>query len=79
MEYVAVFTFASVYQALRAEKMVNKAGVSVELISVPRVLSSSCQGLGLSVPPELRERVVAILMETGILFEKNVVLSREEL
>ncbi|MEM5768898.1 MAG: DUF3343 domain-containing protein [Bacillota bacterium] len=79
MEKAGVFTFASVYLALRAEKVVQQAGVPGELIAVPRVLSSSCQGLGLSVPPELRERVAALLRETGILFEKNVLLSRAEL
>lgn len=79
MEKVGVFTFASVYLALRAEKVIKQAGVPGELIAVPRVLSSSCQGLGLSVPPDLRERVAAMLMETRILFEKNILLSREDL
>lgn len=79
MEKVGIFTFASVYLALRAEKVLKQAGVPGELIAVPRVLSSSCQGLGLSVPPELRERVAAILRETSICFEKNVVLSRDDL
>lgn len=76
---VGVFTFASVYHALRAEKMVAGAGISAKLIPVPRVLTSCCHGLGLCVLPENREQAAKLLEQAGIVCEKNVLLSVGEL
>lgn len=79
MRQVAVFTFASVYHALRAEKIVGDKGFSVKMVPVPRILSSCCQGLGLCVMPECREQAAKALEQAGLSYEKNVLLSVEEL
>lgn len=79
MGQVGVFTFGSVHHALRAEKIITAEGISAKLMPVPRVLTSCCNGLGLCIKPEEREQTATILQQAGIPWEKQVVLSVEEL
>lgn len=79
MGQVGVYTFASVYHALRAEKILSDAGVSAKLMPVPRILTSCCHGLGLCVSPDEREQVTNILAQADIAYEKNVLLDATEL
>jgi uncharacterized SAM-binding protein YcdF (DUF218 family) len=41
----SVITFASVYHAFRAKRLLQSGGIEVELIPIPRHLSGSCEGL----------------------------------
>jgi hypothetical protein len=79
MEQVGVFTFTSVYHAMRAEKLLDAAGVAGKLIPIPRALSANCHGLGLVISVGDRERAITLLTGTGVCIEKNVVLSSKEL
>ena len=74
-----MFTFHSVYHAMRAEKLLDAAGVTGKLIPIPRALSANCHGLGLMIALEDRERATTLLAGTGVCIEKNVVLSSKEL
>ena len=44
-----LIVFESIHQALRAEKLLNKAGLRVELIPTPREISVSC-GQSIALP-----------------------------
>lgn len=79
MDQVCVLTFASVYHAMRAEKILAAADVVGKLIPIPRSMSANCHGLGLIISIEDRERVVAMLKGTGVFIERNVLLSRDEI
>lgn len=61
-----VITFPSVFQALRAEKLLQSQKIPVKLISVPRELSESCEGLAAQLAAEDIERAVALLTEKGV-------------
>lgn len=63
-----VITFPSTHYALKAEKVLEEAGVAIELIPVPRELSSSC-GLALPILEEEEDRVVEILRENRVEIE----------
>jgi hypothetical protein len=56
--HVALFT--SVSYALRAEKILKKAGIPCRLIPVPRHISSDC-GVCLRFSPDYRKQIVDTL------------------
>ena len=57
--------FDSVHQAIRAERLLLKAGVAVELVPTPRELSSDC-GFSLRFLPEDEAEVRQNLDRAGI-------------
>jgi hypothetical protein len=59
---VAVVLFHTTNHALRAEKLVGRAGLAARLVPVPRHLSSDC-GLCLRISEADAGRVRAILTE----------------
>jgi hypothetical protein len=78
MKQIAVFTFPSVYHALRAEKILQQGKLTGKLIAIPRVLSSCCQGLGLVVAVEDQQKTELLLRENKLNIEKSIVLSETE-
>ncbi len=61
-----VITFPSVYHALRAEKVLNAAGVATTLIPIPRELSGSCEGLAARLAGEAVAGAVEALAAAGV-------------
>lgn len=59
--------FDSVHQAIRAERLLLKAGVAVELIPTPREISASC-GQSLQFSADATETVRALLERERIVF-----------
>jgi len=55
-----VLLFESVYQVMRAEKILMGKGFPVDLIPVPRQISSDC-GVAIEFPGEKREEVLSQL------------------
>ncbi|NLW06662.1 MAG: DUF3343 domain-containing protein [Clostridia bacterium] len=68
---ITLFTFPSTFQALRAEKAIQAAGLKGRLIPMPRELSSLC-GLALELDSDLAGEGLAILKNNGIKLEKQV-------
>jgi len=60
-----VVLFPSVSHCMRAESLVQAAGLRCKLIPVPRELSSDC-GVALRFGWEERERIQALLDEAGL-------------
>lgn len=60
-----VITFPSTHYALKAEKVLEEAGLEIELIPVPRELSSSC-GLAIPILEEEEAKAVEILRENQV-------------
>lgn len=58
-------TFDSTHHALRAETLLEAAGVSIMIIPTPRELAASC-GLSISFRPGDAERLTAILRDGGV-------------
>lgn len=57
----AIITFPSVYHAFRAKKILTGHGMEVELISIPRGLSASCEGLAACIDETYALQAVEIL------------------
>ncbi len=62
---MGVCLFYSSSMALRAEKVLKKAGFAVKLIPTPRQLSSDC-GIALQFNWEEREQVREVLRQSGV-------------
>lgn len=65
-ETVWVITFPSVFQALRAEKMLKAQGFAVELIPIPRQMSGTCEGLAAKLAEADVESAVQLLDRNGV-------------
>jgi hypothetical protein len=63
-----VILFPSIHFVLQAEKMVKGKGFSIDLIPVPRELSSDC-GVCMLIEWEERERLCSLLEEGGVKIE----------
>lgn len=61
-------TFPSTYHAIRAEKLLNKEGLTFKMVPVPRVISSSC-GIALRCSSPEMEKISYLLRENNINFE----------
>ncbi|OGP62799.1 MAG: hypothetical protein A2170_16585 [Deltaproteobacteria bacterium RBG_13_53_10] len=60
-----VLIFGSVHVVMRSEKILKEKGVSVDLIPVPREVSSDC-GVAVEIPVDRREEALSLLEEKGI-------------
>jgi len=60
-----VFLFSSIHQVMRAEKMLKGKGMEIDLIPVPREISSDC-GVAIELPLELREEALRFFEENKI-------------
>jgi hypothetical protein len=60
-----LFLFGSVHQVMRAEKLLKGMGMEVDLIPVPREISSDC-GVAIELPLGLKEEAVQLFEENKI-------------
>ena len=60
-----VLLFESVHQVMRVEKLLRRKGFSIDLIPVPREISSDC-GIAVELPWEERREVFLLCEENGI-------------
>jgi hypothetical protein len=63
-----VILFPSIHFVLQAEKMIKGKGFSIDLIPVPRQLSSDC-GICMLIEWEQKEKVYTLLEEGGVRIE----------
>jgi hypothetical protein len=60
-----VLIFSSIHQVMRAEKFLKGKGIEIDLIPVPREVSSDC-GIAIELSKELEENALLILRENRI-------------
>lgn len=60
-----IFLFESIHQVMRAEKILKRKEIEVDLIPVPREISSDC-GVAVELPLGLREEALHLFEENGI-------------
>lgn len=72
-----LFLVVSASHAIKGEKALTKAGISCQLIPVPRAISSQC-GVCLRVPWAERERAEQVLVEAGVHLTGSYDLSGEQ-
>jgi hypothetical protein len=60
-----VVIFSSIHQVMRAEKFLKGKGIKIDLIPVPREISSDC-GVAIELPLEVRENVLHLFEENKI-------------
>ncbi|NLC77169.1 MAG: DUF3343 domain-containing protein [Clostridia bacterium] len=75
MEY-CVATFHSVHEALHFEQVLKKAGLQLQLIPVPREISSSC-GIAARFAPEARPDFEAAIAQHGLEVDEIHVLQEK--
>lgn len=61
----SVFLFSSIHYVMRAEKLLKGGGIKVDLIPVPREISSDC-GVAIEISGESEEKALLILRENRI-------------
>ena len=61
----SVLLLESIHQVMRAEKLLKAKGVKIDLIPVPREISSDC-GMAIELPSEEERKVMNLLEERGI-------------
>ena len=64
-ELKLVVTFHTTADAMAMEKVCKERGTPVRIIPVPREISAGC-GLAWCAPLEDREKIAAVMKETGI-------------
>ena len=60
-----ILIFQSVHHVMKAEKALKERGVAVDLIPVPREISSDC-GVALQVPSEAIDVALCFIEEGGL-------------
>lgn len=66
--YGVILTFSTGH-SVRAEKILNKAGIETKMIPVPRHISSDC-GVALRVRQADHESALRTLTENGVPFDR---------
>jgi hypothetical protein len=61
-----VFLFESVHRVMKAEKLLKGKGIKIDLIPVPREISSDC-GVAIELSGDLEAEALLILRENRIL------------
>lgn len=69
MESLCLITFYSTHYALKAEKVLKDNGFTVDLVPVPRKLSSNC-GISMSLSWGNKANAVEILKSNNVRIEK---------
>jgi hypothetical protein len=75
MEY-CVATFPSVYEALHFEKVLKSENIYLELIPVPREISSSC-GIAAKFALEIKNQVQAVTTSKNLVVDHIYVLEEK--
>ena len=65
----SVLLFESIHRVMRAEKVLKEKGIEVDLIPVPREISSDC-GVAVELSRESEEKAFLILRENRILMSE---------
>ena len=73
-DHSIIFILQSIHHVLRAEKVLLAAGLSFELIPVPKEVNPDC-GMALEVRPEFRDAVFRALNERGLEIRETYVRS----
>ena len=60
-----ILLFQSVHHVMKAEKVLKERGMAVDLIPVPREISSDC-GVAIQVPWEVSEEALCFIGERGL-------------
>ena len=60
-----IFIFESIHQVLKAEKALDKAGESFDIIPVPKEINPEC-GMALEVDPKKKEQIHEVLKTANI-------------
>jgi len=60
-----ILLFQSVHQVMKAEKALKERGITVDVIPVPREISSDC-GVVIQVPSEVSEEALCFIGERGL-------------
>ncbi len=60
-----IFLFESVHRVMKAEKLLKGKGVKIDLVPVPREISSDC-GVAIELARDLEADALLILTENGI-------------
>lgn len=71
-----VFLFESVHQVMKAEKSLKGRGFSIDIIPVPREISSDC-GVAIELPWEDREGALSVLEGRSISISELYVRDQE--
>ena len=61
----SVFLFSSIHHVMRAEKLLKGRGIKVDLIPVPREISSDC-GVAIELSAESKEDAFHLLEENRV-------------
>lgn len=61
-----VFLFRSVHHVMKAEKLLRRKGIKIDLIPVPREISSDC-GVAIELSEDSESEALLILGENNIL------------
>jgi len=61
----SVLLLESIHQVMRAEKLLKAKGMKIDLIPVPREISSDC-GMAIELPLEAEKEVLRVLEENRI-------------
>ena len=61
-----VIVLSSVHRVMRAEKVLKQNGLKVDLVPVPREISSDC-GVAIELPLELWKEALRLMESQGIL------------
>jgi hypothetical protein len=71
MEYASaskercLFVFDSIHRVMKAEKLLKKGGLKIDLIPMPREISSDC-GIAIELPLDLKKEALAFLEENQL-------------
>ena len=71
-----VLLFPSVHQVMKAEKFLKGRGFSIDIIPVPREISSDC-GVAIELPWEDREGALSVLEGSSISILEHYVRDQE--
>jgi hypothetical protein len=61
-----VFVFESIHRVMKAEKLLKGKGIKIDLIPVPREISSDC-GVAIELSGDSEAEALQILKENGLL------------
>ncbi len=61
----SVFLFSSIHDVMRAEKLLKGGGIKVDLIPVPREISSDC-GVAIELSSDSEEEAFHLLQENKV-------------
>jgi hypothetical protein len=61
----SVFVFESIHRVMKAEKLLKGKGIKIDLIPVPREISSDC-GVAIELSDDLEEEAFHLLEENKI-------------